>query len=143
MQIDFIARQVHRGHVTHVDPKNSRPSGDMHVVFRHRKSKRMCTIHNRRAQLGVAGSGVVCKTCHKLLELPVVKVNRNEEGKHTRHAEQDGDSRRDAPPCDRRYFPSPGSLLEAYSSSQMSSECGVHSGFARPDICNSSAFSVP
>src|SRR5215471_8205641 len=87
----------------------------------------------------------VCKICHVVLQLEVVEVDGTEQGAKTSQGGENGNRSRDAPTGYPVHLCLPVSspVPQSSSSAQISSECGVHSALAKPEICSSSSFSVP
>src|SRR5215831_7160595 len=146
MQVYRIPGQAHPHYVAHVDVQASLLPLDVHVVFPYRKPQFMAFVENGAAERVVRPLlyvRTVCQAGHVVLQFEITKIIRREQRQEENQAGEDRDRRRDPPARNRLHGCSPGSLEDAQSSSQRSSEWGVHSGFSRPEICNSSSFRVP
>src|SRR2546428_2357676 len=130
MQIHRIPGERYSHKISHFDSQLTPRTQDVHVVCLNRKVQFMSLIQHQSAE-GVVGLGLVfrgpCNFRHIALEPQIAEVNGGEDyGKNAKKG-QHGPSGCDAPAWDRVQDGSPDSLLAAQSSSQMSSECRVHS----------------
>src|SRR5206468_955963 len=119
---------------------------DLHVGCRYREIELAGFIQHQGAHrvvgLRLAGRSL-CQAGNVILQLEVVEVDRRKQYREEPQDRENQDRRRDPPAREPVHVSLPDSLLEAQSSSHMSSECRVHSGPSSPEICNSSSFSVP
>src|SRR5215471_10970663 len=118
---------------------------DMHVVCLYRQIELARFFQHVVDECLVgqlARARVACKICHIALQLQIVDVDRGEKGCESSKRGQHGDCSRDAPARDLGHVRSD-SLPVAQSSTQISSEWGVHSALVNPEIWSSSSFRVP
>src|SRR5471032_1269255 len=119
----------------------------MHVVCLHGKVQFLGLLEHAAPQSVVRSRLVfyaLCNFYHVPLQFQIMEIDGSEGGRENSKKGQHSPGGHDASAGDRIHEGSPDSLLEAQSSSQMSSECGVHSAPAHSaSPTNSSSFKVP
>lgn len=147
MQINGVSGERHPHEVAYIDAQRSLETLDMHVVSLNRKLEFARSFQEDRAENLIRLRRivhVVCNFYHGALEQQIAVVNGSEDNRNRYEYGEDQQSRDNAPGGDAVHERSPESLLGAQSSSQMSSECGVHSVSAHSaSPTNSSSFNVP
>src|ERR1700730_14959461 len=110
---------------------------DVHVVCRYRKIE-LAGLIQHLGPHGIVGLGLACRgLCQAgnvILQLEVMEIDRRKQYGEEPEDPKDQHPRRDPPARQAVHESLPYSLLEAQSSSHMSSECGVHSGPSSPEI---------
>lgn len=147
MQIHGVSRKGHAHEVAYIDAQSPLEMLNMHVVGLYGKLEFVGSFQEDRADNLIRFRlivYVVCNFCHGALEQEIAVINRSEDYGKSREDGEDQQGRDNAPGGNSVHERSPESLLGAQSSSQMSSECGVHSVSAHSaSPTNSSSFNVP